>query len=59
MLWRPGAWKCYGHDEPIVVSIEMVIESAPEGDVLSRTGEMLDWVWDDDEQRYVITELAL
>lgn len=45
MLYRPGAWKCYQHDSPVMIPIETQIERAPEIDVLSRTDKMLDYRW--------------
>ena len=58
MIPRPPFWKCYRHmraREPIDVVLPMVLtlESAPRCAVLSRTGEMLDLVFDDGEWQLV------
>jgi len=55
MVLRPGEWVCYLHD--VRVKIEPKYERAPKADVLSRTAEMLDYVWDDLEGRYAIVSL--
>ena len=46
MHWRPGAFKCYLHDEPVEISIDAEFEPAPDIDVLSKLDKMLDYVWD-------------
>jgi len=47
MVRRPGAWRCYRHDEPITVLAPVRLEKAPMGKVLTRVGEMLDFQRDE------------
>ena len=54
MKWRPGAWKCYEHDEPIVIEIQTKLPRCPRVDVLSRLDEALDYRWNDRERRYEV-----
>ena len=64
MNWRPGAFKCYLHEEPVEVSIDAEFERAPELDVLSKTDKMLDYVWDpgrpgQDDGKWIVVEVEL
>ena len=54
MVLRAEGWKCYRHAEAVVVKPQLAIPAAPTGDVLGRSGEVLDYVWSDEEKRYVI-----
>jgi len=49
MHYRPGAWRCYQHDETVTVAVRPHYAPAPRGDVLSRASEMLDYVYSDEE----------
>ena len=57
MARRPGGWKCYRHEPPIIVMEEPKFERAPKVDVLSRVNEALDIVYVDGEWR--VRELNL
>ena len=59
MVLRAEGWKCYQHAEPVLVKPQLAIPAAPAGDVLGRTGEALDYVWDVDEGRYAIGIMKL
>ena len=61
MVFRPNAWVCYQHREPIRQKIEVEYERAPKVDVLSRAGngKMLDWQFDELKGRYVMVEVQL
>ncbi len=45
MHWRGAEFVCYQHQPPVRVPVRHEFPTAPIGDVLSRTGEMLDYVW--------------
>ena len=59
MVWRPGAFKCYQHDKPVVVPIKVTYAKAPRFDALKATGKMLDYVWDEESRRYVVQEFTV
>ena len=59
MSWRPGAYKCYRHDPPIVIAVEATLPVAPEFDALAAAaaGKALDYAWNPLERRWEVVEL--
>lgn len=45
MVRRPGAYKCYRHDEPVVLLDKLTADRAPQMDVLNRINEVLEMAY--------------
>lgn len=59
MSYRPGAFKCYDHPEPVVVLIKPEIPRAPNVNALALTGKMLDYQYDHETGRWHVVPLEV
>lgn len=59
MSYRPGAWKCYDHAEPVVVLIKPTIPEAPRINALAMINDMLDYQYDPLDGRWHVVPLEV